>query len=157
MTWPRVGEWAMSAAVFSAATTAIAAVAFACGLVQWLPRLDNWPANLSVFVVPAFTEELVFRGLMIPGRNEGQGAVRWIAFGTLAFMLWHVFEATTILRGASIFLHPAFLLCAGLLGLACAVSRYRTNSVWPAVLFHGTIVLAWQALLGGPTVAELLR
>lgn len=162
LTWPRAGEWAVSMAIYCGTTVAIAVVAFAFGLIHWQPRVDSWPSHLSVFVVPAFVEELVFRGLLVPGRNEGMqdkggGAVRWIAFGTLAFVLWHVVEATLILPGARMFLHPAFLFCAGLLGLACAVTRYRTNSLWPAVLFHGLVVLAWQLLFGGPTVADLVH
>ncbi len=135
----------------------IVAVALVSGLIHWQPRLDTWPARLSVFAVPAFAEELVFRGLLVPGRGESRHAVRWIAFGALAFVLWHVIEAATILPGAGLFLHPAFLACAGLLGLACAVARYRTGSLWPAVLFHGVVVFAWQVLFGGPTVQELLR
>jgi len=156
-TWPSVGGWGFSFAIFGGATAAIAAVAFGFGLIRWQPRLDNWPAHLSVFIVPAFTEELVFRGLIIPGRDEGQAAHRAIAFGTLAFVLWHVVEATLVLPNAALFLHPAFLFCAGLLGLACAVTRYRSGSLWPAVLFHGVIVLAWQVLLGGPAIADLLH
>jgi predicted Abi (CAAX) family protease len=157
VTWPTIREWAISLAIFGGATVAIAAVAFGFGLVHWRPRLDGWPAHLSVFVVPAFTEELVFRGLLIPGREEGQAAHRAIALGILAFVLWHVAEATLILRNAALFLHPAFLVCAGLLGLACSVTRYRSGSLWPAVLFHGAIVFAWQVLFGGPTVQDLLR
>jgi len=157
LTWPTVREWTISSAIYCGATIAIATIAFAFGLICWQPRLGGWYLRLSVFVIPAFTEELLFRGLMIPGRDEGQGIVRAIAFGTLAFVLWHVVEAITVLPGARLFLHPAFLLCAGLLGLACAVTRYRTGSLWPAVLFHGVIVFAWQVLFGGPTVAELLH
>lgn len=156
-TWPKAGAWAACLAIYCVATVAIAAVAFAFGLSHWRPRFENWPAGLSVFFVPAFTEELVFRGILIPGRDEGRAAHRAIAFGTLAFVLWHVIEATLILPRAGLFLHPAFLFCAGLLGLACAITRYRTGSLWPPILFHGTIVLAWQFLFGGPKVAELLR
>ncbi len=157
VTWPRSGEWVVSLAIYCGATVAIAAVALAFGLIHWQPRLGEWYLRLSVFAVPAFTEELVFRGLLVPGRDEGQSAQRAIAFGTLAFVVWHVVEATLILPGAGLFLHPAFLFCAGLLGLACAVTRYRTGSLWPAVLFHGAIVLAWQVLFGGPTVEALLH
>jgi len=157
LTWPRADEWGACLAIYLMTTVAIVAIAVIFGLIHWQPRLNTWPAHLSVFVVPAFMEELVFRGLFIPGREEGRDAVRWIAFGTLAFVLWHVVEATIILPNALLFLHPAFLFCAGLLGLACAIARYRTGSLWPAVLFHGLIVFAWQVLFGGPTIADLLR
>jgi predicted Abi (CAAX) family protease len=54
-----------------------------------------------------------------------------------------------------VFLEPRFLLCAGFLGLACALMRYRTGSLWPAVAFHAVAVWAWQGFLGGPSMAEL--
>jgi len=147
----------MCLGIYGVTALALSAVALVFGLIHWQPQGDGWLRHLGVFLMPAFTEELAFRGLLVPGRDEGRSAVRWIAFGTLAFVLWHLVEAATILPGARLFLHPAFLFCAGLLGLACAVTRYRTGSLWPAVLFHGVIVFAWQVLFGGPTVQELLH
>lgn len=110
-----------------------------------------------VMVVPAFTEELVFRGLMVPDREETRRPVLWIGLAILVFVLWHVFEALVLLPNAQFFLHPAFLTSAGILGLACATMRYRTGSIWPAVLLHGLLVWLWQTLLGGPDIAQLIR
>ncbi len=157
LTWPRADEWGVSLVIYLMTATAIAAIAVVFGLIRWQPRLDLWPVHLGVFIVPAFTEELVFRGLLIPGRGESFHAHRWIALSTLAFVVWHVIEATIILRNALLFLYPAFLVCAGLLGLACAITRYRSGSLWPAVLFHGLVVFAWQVFFSGPTIADLLR
>ncbi len=157
-TWPGSAQWGECLAVSVAALGVIAAIAWTFHLIHWQPRLAGWPLHLVMaMLVPALSEELVFRGVLIPGRGEGQHPVRLIAFGLLAFVAWHVIEATTILPNASLFLHPAFLCCAGLLGGACALMRYRTESLWPAVLLHGVTVFLWQALLGGPTIAELVR
>ena len=43
------------------------------------------------------------------------------------------------------------------MGGVCILMRYRTGSIWPAVLFHGLTVFLWQVLFGGPSVAELIQ
>ncbi len=109
-----------------------------------------------VMAMPAFTEELVFRGVLVPDKGEIRRPVLWIGLAVLVFMLWHVFEAVVILPNAQLFLASAFLICAGVLGLACTIMRYHTGSLWPAVLFHGLVVWLWQTLLGGPDIAQLM-
>ncbi len=111
---------------------------------------------LSVMVVPALGEEAAFRGLLIPTRGTTRRPALWIGLGVAVFMLWHVAEAKTFLPGAHLFLTPIFLACAGVLGLTCALIRYRSGSVWPCVLVHGLAVFAWQVFLGGPDVKTLL-
>jgi predicted Abi (CAAX) family protease len=149
--------WLESAVVSLAALATIGVIAFAAGLVHWQPRFDGWPLRLiSVMIVPAFAEELVFRGLLIPAKGESRYPVGWSLAGIAAFVVWHVIEATTFLPKAHLFLTAPFLLCAGVLGGACAIIRYRTGSLWPAVLLHGLVVFAWQTALGGPSVGDLL-
>ena len=109
-----------------------------------------------ILVIPAFTEELLFRGVL-PARGETQRPILWLALGVLVFTLWHVIEALTFLPGAHLFLQPPFLGCAAFLGLACALMRYRTGSLWPGVFLHALIVWLWQGFLAGPGVAQLLR
>ncbi len=158
LTWPSWLQWGQCVFIGLIGWIGIGAAACLLGVAYWRPHLDGWPLHLfGVMVVPALTEELVFRGLLIPGREEGRHSVRLIAVGLTAFILWHVVEATTILPGAQIFLRPGFLFCAGLLGGVCVLMRYRTGSLWPAVLFHGLTVFFWQILFGGPAVADLLR
>lgn len=91
------------------------------------------------------------------GRGETRQPLPWLVGGVAVFVLWHVVEALTFLPGASLFFTPAFLLCAGVLGAACAVMRHRTGSLWPTVALHGVVVLLWQALFGGPSAAELMQ
>ena len=47
------------------------------------------------------------------------------------------------------FLRPDFLASTAILGLACALMRWRTGSLWPAVALHGGFVVVWQTWLGG--------
>ncbi len=111
---------------------------------------------LKVLCVPALTEELVFRGLLIPTRGESSQPVRWMAAGLLLFVAWHVVEAMTFLPGAHLFLTAPFLACALVVGATCATMRSRTGSLWPAVLFHGLTVFLWQAAFGGPDAVQLM-
>ena len=158
VTWPDFKSWAECGAIAALGLCLIAAMAFPAGIAHWRPDFDGWPLRLArVMVVPAFTEELVFRGLPIPARGETPGAGRWIAVGLIAFVAWHVVEALTVLPGAHLFLTLPFLACALVLGATCALMRYRTGSLWPAILFHGLTVCLWQAAFGGPDVAHLLK
>lgn len=150
-------SWIECAGLSTATVGGIGLVASATGMVHWQPHFDGWLVRLiSVMIVPAFAEELVFRGLLIPAKGESCHPARWSLAGIAAFVVWHVVEATTFLPKAHLFLTAPFLLCAGVLGGACAIMRYRTDSLWPAVLLHGFVVFAWQAALGGPSVGDLL-
>lgn len=156
--WPSLKDWAWCAGVSAAVTLAVAVIGFGSGILRVAsPQAGLLGLWLSVMLVPAFSEEIVFRGLMIPAQTETTRPVLWIGVGTLIFVLWHVFEALVLLPGATLFLHPAFLLNAGLIGLGCALMRWRTGSLWPAVLLHGALVFVWKAWLGGPSLEVLMR
>ena len=158
LTWPDANGWALCFLIGGMGLLLIGAIAGSGGLLNWQPRFAGWPMRLiSAMCVPAFTEELIFRGLLIPGKGEVRRPIPWIALAVLAFVGWHVFEALVFLPGATLFLRPLFLLCAGILGTACAVMRYRTGSIWPAVILHGLLVWTWQVFFGGPDIAQLLR
>lgn len=157
-TWPNAAGWRLCAAVSALALAGIAVVAGLSGLVRWQPDFAGWPVRLStILLVPALSEELVFRGLLTPTHGESRDDRLWLVAGSLAFIVWHVVEALTFLPGApDLFLKPEFLACAGILGAACAVMRYSTGSLWPAVGLHCATVFVWQTWLGGPGFARLM-
>ncbi len=141
-----------SAGVGAVTLAAVGAVGFSTGLYALHPtQAAGLPLRLlTVLAAPAFCEEAVFRGLLIPGRSET--ARPWLAFplAILTFVAWHVVEAETVLPAAtSLFERPDFLACAGLLGLGCGWIRWRTGSLWPAVALHWLMVTIWQTWLGG--------
>lgn len=106
-------------------------------------------------LVPVVGEEIVFRGILIPESGDGR---RWLflALSVGLFVLWHVFEALTVLPGArSLFLRADFLCLAAGLGLACGILRIRSGSLWTAVMLHWAVVVIWKGLLGGPALTEL--
>jgi predicted Abi (CAAX) family protease len=74
----------------------------------------------------------------------------------VAFTLWHVATALTILPGArATFLRADFLAIAALEGAVCAWLRRRTGSVWPGVALHWAEVMVWKTWLGGPSLGAL--
>ncbi|MDC7693926.1 CPBP family glutamic-type intramembrane protease [Asticcacaulis sp. DXS10W] len=156
--WPSPKDWAWCAGVSAAVTLTVAVIGFGSGILRVAsPQAGLLGLWFSVMLVPAFSEELAFRGLMIPAQAETRRPVLWIGMATLIFVLWHVFEALVLLPGAGFFLQPAFLLNAWLIGLGCALMRWRTGSLWPAVLLHGALVFVWKAWLGGPSLEALTR
>jgi len=100
-------------------------------------------------LLPAFCEELVFRGLLLP-----QAGFRCGLPSTLAFIAWHPTEAWLWLPAAwPTFSDPRFLALACLLSLACIRLVGRSRSLWPAVLLHWALVVAWKAAGGARFVA----
>jgi predicted Abi (CAAX) family protease len=135
--------------------TAVGAVGFASGLYTLHPiNREGLPLRLlAVLIVPALGEEGFFRGLLVPSRAETATPTLLIVLATLVFVAWHLVEARLILpRAAMLFERPDFLACAGLLGAGCAVIRWRTGSLWPAVALHWLMVTIWQTWLGGLTL-----
>ena len=154
-TWPTAGGWALSGAIGAATLAALGAIGFSTGLYALHPANTNGLALrlAETFVAPAIGEELAFRGLLIPGRDESPRFVGALAVSTAVFTLWHVVEAETFLRpAAAMFLRPDFLSCAATLGVGCALIRRMTGSLWPAVALHWVMVGIWQTWLGGFTV-----
>ena len=154
-TWPDAVGWGFSAAVGAATLAAVGAVGFSSGLYALHPaNLNGLPLRLiTVLLAPACGEEAVFRGLLVPSRAESAKPALQIALATSVFVAWHLVEAKLILpTAATLFERPDFLACAGLVGLGCAVIRWRTGSVWPAVTLHWLMVTIWQTWLGGLTL-----
>jgi predicted Abi (CAAX) family protease len=150
-TWPDAGGWRFAALVGALVLALSWAVGFAGGLYRLQASdLSGLPLRmLVVFFVPAVGEEAVFRGLFIPDRTEAPRPWAAIAVVTALFTLWHVVQALYAPEVADIFLRPDFLATAAIEGLGCAIIRWRTGSLWPAVALHWAEVVIWQTWLGG--------
>lgn len=151
-TWPTAGGWALAAIVGAVALAVELGIGLWGGFLR--PTPGDWsvlPMTLALAVlVPSLGEELVFRGLLTPGREEGLGPWRAILPSTAVFVLWHVFEALTFMPAAApVFLRADFLATTAVLGLACGWLRWRTGSLWPAVLLHWLEVAGWRIWFGG--------
>ena len=126
-------------------------VAHLGGLVRFDPAGDATTLLLlgaTLLIAPAFGEELLFRGLLIPRRTA---SAKWILLSVLLFVLWHPFQAVTLgPPWAASFLDPWFLAIVAILGTALGRIYAATGSLWPGVALHWTVVFVWKAVLGGP-------
>ena len=106
----------------------------------------EWPSfavlALLAFVVPSVVEELVFR-VGLAGKTG-----KWRAGAALlAFTFWHPLQVWLGLPMAqAIFLDWRFLLIAAGLGATCTWLYRQTASIWPAIMLHWLVVLAWKGL-----------
>ena len=99
---------------------------------------------LSAFLMPSLLEELVFRGWL------PRGAPLPAVLSFIAYVLWHPLQVALNLPFARPeFLQPGFLMVVATLGFACTLTRVRSGSVWPGVVIHWGVVVAWLALFGG--------
>lgn len=156
ITWPEARSWRFAAFAATATLAPIALIGWAGNLFQ--PRVDyaGLPLRLiSVLFVPTFGEEALFRGLLVPDRSETGRPFAAIALATIVFTAWHGVETLFLRHAAPLFLRPDFLACAAILGAGCAVIRWRTGALWPAVVLHWVAVVVWQTWLGGPSITSL--
>lgn len=103
---------------------------------------------LSAFIMPGCSEELFFRGFLLPHRSENTSArVRAISIGFswIAFLIYHPLNPL----GQSFFGDPIFLMGAGLLGIVCTITYLKSGSLWSAIFAHWSIVVIWLLMLGG--------
>ncbi|OOZ42627.1 CPBP family glutamic-type intramembrane protease [Solemya elarraichensis gill symbiont] len=132
-----------------------AAVGFGSGLLKY-ELLDSKIVAIlpfTLFIFPAFLEELLFRGVLIPRNIIDSGRAktfRAIGFSTLAFVVWHPVNAL-LLNGSAIplFLDPWFLVIVTALGITCGYSYAVSKSIWVSVIIHWVTVTVWGLLLGG--------
>jgi predicted Abi (CAAX) family protease len=158
-TWPTARGWRLAAMVGAVALVVELAIGLWGGFLR--PTPGDWsvlPMALALAVlVPSLGEEVVFRGLLTPGREEVGDPWRAVLPSTAVFVLWHVFEALTFMpQAAPVFLRADFLATTAVLGLACGWLRWRTGSLWPAVLLHWLEVAGWQIWFGGGMLAKAL-
>ncbi len=149
-----LAEFAVAAALTAAV---IGPLGFATGLLRYEPREAGAIAALALtaFFIPALGEEAMFRGLLVPSRSEQARPWAAIAASTGLFSAWHLVEILWLPKAAALFARPDFLLWTIWLGLVCAILRWRSGSLWPAVVLHWAAVVAWQGWLGGPGAAAL--
>jgi predicted Abi (CAAX) family protease len=88
---------------------------------------------------PAFGEELLFRGLLLPAPLEGLSPLAmlpWIALSIGLSIAWNV----------SVRRRP--WLQVGLLAAACSLAYLVSGSLWPAVLIHWLALFWFRGLRG---------
>lgn len=111
--------------------------------------------SLVAFVLPGVAEELVFRVLPLPHPSEHVQAGKLPAaiIALILFVLWHPVNAYFFVPWArALFYRPDFLVVAGLLGIGATYLYYRSGSIWPGVIFHWAVDVAWKIGCGGRVI-----
>ena len=126
-----------------------------------LPPLTRGGALLTALAIllhPAFTEELVFRVLMLPRRLETVSRGRLYVTVSVALVLYvvaHPLNAYFFWPAAMpIFGNPFYLAMTTLLGLTCITAYFMSRSIWLPVLIHWLTVTLWLLLLGGQALLQ---
>lgn len=103
------------------------------------------PVAAIAFVMPAFCEEVLFRGLLIPRFQP-----IWMVLSLGLFVLWHPLEAYLFLpKAIDLFTTNRFLIIVGLLGSLCSWAYWRTKSLWASIGIHWLVVVIWKTFGGG--------
>jgi predicted Abi (CAAX) family protease len=136
------------------------ACALPLGLLSGLLRPGVAPLTRGVtmglgllFVHPAFVEEIVFRGLLLPRDPASWSRGRLIAVAVAALVVYVASHPINALlfrpQMFALFASPAYLMMATLLGIACTAAYWISRSIWPPVAMHWLTVAIWIWLLGG--------
>jgi predicted Abi (CAAX) family protease len=97
------------------------------------------------FIIPCLAEELFFRAALLP---HGASLLN-CSLAIAAFVLWHPLQVLWFGDDwAEVVLNPWFLAAVAALGLATTRLYLATLSIWPAVVVHWLVVVAWKALGG---------
>lgn len=113
--------------------------------------------NLKILAIclltPAITEEVFFRVLLLPHITEDVSRNKkwlWGCISLVIFIVYHPLNALTgYPAGFPTFMNPVFLLQATLLGIICTIAYFQSGSLWPSVVIHWIIVVAWLVFFGG--------
>lgn len=117
------------------------------------PRRRYVTLPLTLFMLPALGEEIVFRVLLVPHPTEPYTNARLLRTAGLSltlFVVWHPLNGWVLSPDArDVLTDWRFLTLAAALGAVCTYAYRRTGSLWPPVLLHWLTVVLWMLLLGG--------
>lgn len=86
--------------------------------------IPNWVLIVFAGLIAPVTEEVIFRGYLLPSVMKNMGYVWGVVISSAIFAMVHmVFE-------------PMTLLIMFLLGCMLSVMYIRTKSLWPGIIFH---------------------
>ncbi len=128
----------------------LAALGWAGGFVSFAPSDPIALLRLAAvaLIVPALGEELVFRVALLPPPRSGASLTR-CALAIAMFVLWHPLQVLWFgASWAETVWNPWFLAAVAILGVALTRIYLASASVWPAVVVHWLVVVAWKAAGG---------
>lgn len=156
-TLPTADAWLFSGVLLLILAMVSLPIGFYLGFLKIEILNASWDTTLGIiagsFVRPAITEELFFRVLLLPQRDENPSAATlwlWGCISLAMFIVYHPLNALSFFpAGIKTFFDPVFLLLAALLGSVCTIAYLQSGSLWVSVVIHWLVVAVWLLLLGG--------
>ncbi|MEM6502988.1 MAG: CPBP family glutamic-type intramembrane protease [Cyanobacteria bacterium P01_C01_bin.89] len=157
LTVPTTKDWIVAAVLL----LIVAATCLPLGL--WCKFLDVRTPKLSAIktirilvdrlLFPCFAEELIFRVLLLPVKNNLISIKVKLLLGAVsltAYVASHPINATLFYKQASeTFINPFFLFSTTVLGIACTFAYTISGSIWTPIAIHWITVIGWLLALGG--------
>lgn len=148
--------WAETLLAFIVYGALVAYPAQAAGLLElgapgsFTGPMAGWAAwtPLRVLIVPGLLEELAFRVLPNPHRDEPASRRRVsgaAVLSLLAYVLAHPLAGLVRPGAREVMLDPVFLAATGVLGALCWGLYRRSGSLFPPVALHAAVVTVWLA------------
>lgn len=112
------------------------------GVSLWIVLKDCLPVTIigTLFsLTSALGEEIGWRGFMVPAFLNKFGFNKMLVFSSLIWCVWHLplIIAGDYIVGAPIWYQvSAFILCVFPIGVIIAILTIKSESIWPAALFH---------------------
>lgn len=144
-------------ALIAAALFAVVAlpVALADGFLPWPldvePLSSLLPLGVRLLLAPALLEEVTFRVLPNPRREESPPRSErwsWALLSVAAYVAAHPLAALASPERLATFASPHFLLLTAMLGAGCLLLYLRSGSLWPPLLLHWLVAFGWLGLGG---------
>jgi predicted Abi (CAAX) family protease len=156
-TIPNLEAWLYAAALLLVFTVIALPIGFWWGFLQLEVLTESWKTIIGIiatsFLMPAVTEELVFRVFLLPHPIEKASvSVLWLwgCISLVLFVVYHPLNALSFFsKGRKTFFNWVFLLLAALLGVVCSLTYLQSGSLWIPVAIHWLVVVVWLLVLGG--------
>lgn len=156
-TLPNTEAWLQAAALLLLFTLVALPIGFYFRFLKFEVLKVSWGTItgiiLSSFFMPAVTEELFFRVLLLPRTPEHVSVSLlwfWACISLVMFIVYHPLNALTFFpRGRKTFFEIPFLLLATLVGIFCSLAYIQSGSLWTPVLIHWLAVVVWLLFLDG--------
>ena len=115
-------------------------------------RLDKWDLlTVSIPLVAALPEELVFRAIMIPVTDcSSYEQIMWAALSIVCYVVhFPLMSATVLTRGYPTFLDPRFLVLIAIQAVGCSFVFVRVRSIWSSAVVNALCFACWLLFGGG--------
>lgn len=156
-TVPTLFQWGETALLLGVFALVAVRIGMAGGMLKYSRTKDSVGA-LLVFVVislvvPSLFEEIVFRVLLLPHPLE-EFSLGWqvvnLIVAVVLFVMSHVLVAWLFVTSARALFHDrTFLILCTVFGLLTSVIYLHTGSIWPCVVMHWVVVVAWKIWFEG--------